>query len=184
MFLCSCFGSSFPVYLFPVSSLSHCLFLQILSVSVCLPTQISSCPSPPPSLQTFPTPPSPTASMLPALCLPLWSLLSINPQRSVCLLQIRHNASDRQCNASSAAAATTKTAAAGCVGGVGGGEEMGSKNINKKTLRLGGEAYKSTLQVNQLRILSDRLMKYTASNWTLVNKRRGGGEMGRMGDGG
>lgn len=61
---------------------------------------------------------------------------------------------------------------------------MGSKNINKKTLRLGGEAYKSTLQVNQLRILSDRLMKYTASNWTLVNKRRGGGEMGRMGDGG
>lgn len=71
----------------------------------------------------------------------------------------------------------------GWVGG-GGGEEMGSKNINKKTLRLGGEAYKSTLQVNQLRILSDRLMKYTASNWTLVNKRRGGGEMGRMGDGG
>lgn len=67
---------------------------------------------------------------------------------------------------------------------MGGGEEMGSKNINKKTLRLGGEAYKSTLQVNQLRILSDRLMKYTASNWTLVNKRRGGGEMGRMGDGG
>lgn len=33
----------------------------------------------------------------------------------------------------------------------------------------------STLQVNQPRILSDRLMKYAASNWTLVNKRRGGG---------
>lgn len=140
MFLCCCFGSPFPVYLFPVSSLSHCLFLQILSVSVCLPTQISSCPSPPPSLQTFPTPPSPTASMLPALCLPLWSLLSINPQRSVCLLRIRHNASDRQCNASSAAAATTKTAAA-----VGGGGGVASKNINKKTLRLGGEAYKFTI---------------------------------------
>lgn len=42
----------------------------------------------------------------------------------------------------------------------------------------------SALQVNQLRILSDRLMKYAASNWTLVNKRRGGGETRRMGDGG
>lgn len=135
---CACapaLGPLFSVYLFPVSSLSHCLFLQILSVSVCLPTQISSCPSPPPSLQTSPTSthphrphPSPTASMLPALCLPLWSLLSINPQRSVCLLQIRHNASDRQCNASSAAAATTKTAAAG-VGWGGWGGRWGPKKI-------------------------------------------------------
>lgn len=79
-------------------------------------------PPPPPPLHYHPHP-SPTASMLPALCLPLWSLLSINPQRSVCLLQIRHNASDRQCNASSAAAATTKTAAAG----VGWGGRWGSK---------------------------------------------------------
>lgn len=135
--VCSGFGSPFPGYLFPVSSLSHCLFLQILSVSP------PKSPPAPPRLPPYkppqpppPTPhpplPSPTASMLPALCLPLWSLLSINPQRSVCLLQIRHNASDRQCNASSAAAATTKTAAAGVGLGRGGGEDGVQKILIKK----------------------------------------------------
>lgn len=31
------------------------------------------------------------------------------------------------------------------------------------------------LQVNQLPTLGDKLMKYAASNWTLVNRGRGGG---------
>lgn len=109
---------------FSFSSLPISCFIT-LSLSV-PPDFFCLCPSPHPNLllplpyynppNPLLPPPPPTASMLPALCLPLWSLLSINPQRSVCLLQIRHNASDRQCNASSAAAATTKTAA----GGVGG----------------------------------------------------------------
>lgn len=109
----------------PFSSLPISCFIT-LSLSV-PPDFVCLCLSPHPNLllplpaslpTNLPNPPSPTASMLPALCLPLWSLLSINPQRSVCLLQIRHNASDRQCNASSAAAATTKTAATGGEDGV------------------------------------------------------------------
>lgn len=123
---------------FCFSSLPISCFIT-LSLSV-PPDFVCLCPSPhpnlllplPPSLPPYepspppphpPTPPWLPPSMLPALCLPLWSLLSINPQRSVCLLQIRHNASDRQCNASSAAAATTKTAA-------GGGGEMGFKKYS------------------------------------------------------
>lgn len=131
-----CFQTWFSFSSLPIS----CFITPSLSVP---PDFVCLCLSPHPNL-LLPLPPLPTnlpnprplsltASMLPALCLPLWSLLSINPQRSVCLLQIRHNASDRQCNASSAAAATTKTVAGGGVG---------SKNINKKKLRLGGEGYK------------------------------------------
>lgn len=43
------------------------------------------------------------------------------------------------------------------------------------------------LQVNQLPTLGDKLMKYAASNWTLVNRGKGGGwgaKMVGMGDGG
>lgn len=42
------------------------------------------------------------------------------------------------------------------------------------------------LQVNQLPALGDKLLKYAASNWTLVNQEAGGGlgvKMVRMGDG-
>lgn len=112
------------VYLFPVSSLSPSFFqIRPPSPPLSLPVWLCTLPPHPPASPRLlsPTPPShdepsPTAlrpfslaaSVLPALCLPLWSLLSINPQRSVCLLQIRHNASDRRRNASPAAA-TTKT---------------------------------------------------------------------------
>lgn len=43
------------------------------------------------------------------------------------------------------------------------------------------------LQVNQLPVLGDELVKYAASNWTLVNQggwgNRGASEMVRVGDG-
>lgn len=39
------------------------------------------------------------------------------------------------------------------------------------------------LQVNQQPILGDKLMKYKALNWTLVNREGGRGKLVRMGDG-
>lgn len=121
----------------PVSSWLLPSFLPSVCLPVCShrPPPLSSSPS----LQTFPTTlrPSLAASTLAALCLPLWSLLSINPQRSVCLLEIRHNASDCQCDACSAATATTKTE-----GGSGWREEGGWR-------RGGGGGGEKGLQLHQ-----------------------------------